>query len=321
MLERSAGGSHGVRRYAIGLCLGWVAILGSGCAAASDGDAAASAAIELGPDLTPAYWNVDALADSPSPGSEPINVIITTNIPMDDIVRALPATRQSDQQGLLTWAPVQVGVGLKGCISEERALIDGEPALVGRDTQEVSLRLGGCEGIIFDGESHARGWKSAARSQGKDADGNAIETWYFALSQEHLCLYDNGTLLGGLWHCILPEGFVGTLPGINGKKFTAPTGGYNQGRDQFAVNLQHLVDANETWTVDCTSIPRADDPRKPNGGGAGEGLMVPISARVAANSPDTVEVDPRDSSKRILKRVHWDDSAKHCTIMRKSASQ
>ncbi|CAN5917120.1 hypothetical protein BH11MYX4_BH11MYX4_29800 [soil metagenome] len=33
-------------------------------------------------DLTPAYWDVDADPKSPTPGSEPLNVIITTNVPM-----------------------------------------------------------------------------------------------------------------------------------------------------------------------------------------------------------------------------------------------
>ena len=319
-----------MKRYSIGMCLGLAGAfgaLGAGCGSAGDsgttGVSEAAQVEELG--LTPAYWNVDALADSPSPGSEPINVIITTNIPMDDIVDALPRTRQPDEQGLLTWGPVPIGVGLSGCISVERARIDGEPASSGRDAQTVSLRLGGvfgCEGVLADGESHARGWRSDARSKGKDTSGRIIETWYFALSQEHVCLVDiDGAAKP--WHCILPEHFTGTVPGINGKRFTAETGGYNQGRDQFVANLQRLGDPSGarflngiyTWTVDCKSTPRAEDPARPNGGGAGEGLMVPVSQEYAANNPAAVQVDPRDPTRSILKRVRWDANATHCAIM------
>lgn len=318
-----------MKHLSISVCLGLAGVLAAGCGEGGDGAVTGSAeAAEVeGPDLTPAYWNVDALADSPSPGSEPINVIITTNLPMDAIVDALPRTRQPEQ-GLLTWGPVPIGVGLRGCISEELARVDGEPARAGGDPQMLSLRLGGvfgCEGVLADGESHARGWKSESRSKAKDADGRTIETWYFALSQEHVCLVDiDGSPKP--WHCILPEGFVGTVPGINGKRFTAKTGGYNQGRDHFVANLKRLGDPAGaeflegiyTWTVDCKTIPRTDHPGRPNGGGAGEGLMVPVSKEYAARNPGAVQPDPRDGAKSILKRVRWDDSATHCSIMERS---
>lgn len=327
MLKPSAEVLQAVKRSSIGVCLGLIGALASGCG--SDGEGGISASAEAaqveGSDLTPAYWNVDALADSPSPGSEPINVIITTNLPMQDIVDALPRTRQPEQQGLLTWGPVPIGVGLKGCISEELARVDGEPTRAGRDPQMLSLRLGGvfgCEGVLADGESHARGWKSEARSRAKDATGRTIETWYLALSQEHVCLVDiDGSPKP--WHCILPEGFVGSVPGINGKKFTAKSGGYDQGREHFVANLKRLGDPTGaaflqgiyTWTVDCKSIPRTDDPRHANGGGAGEGLMVPVSKEYAAKSPGAVQPDPRSGSRSILKRVRWDANATHCAIM------
>lgn len=320
-----------MKRSSIGMCLGLAAALGLGCGSSGDSGTAgvAEAAQTEAPELTPSYWNVDALADSPSPGSEPINVIITTNLAMDDIVQALPRTRDPAQQGLLTWGPVPVGVGLKGCISEERARIDGEPTATGRDAQTLSLRLGGvfgCEGVLSDGESHARGWKSEARSKAKDADGKTLETWYLALSQEHVCLVDiNGSTKP--WHCILPEHFKGTVPGINGKRFTAEPGGYDQGRDHFVANLQRLGDPTGAtflqgiyrWSVDCKSVARENDPRKANGGGAGEGLMVPVSAEYAARNPEAVQADPRDGTRSILKRVRWDANATHCAIMDRSA--
>jgi hypothetical protein len=315
-----------VKRSSIAVCFGIMSLLASGCGSEVESGTTGSvegAQVE-GPYLTPAYWNVDALADSPSPGSEPINVILTTNLGMDAIVDALPRTRQPEQ-GLLTWGPVPIGVGLKGCISEELARIDGEPAHAGRDRQALSLRLGGvfgCEGVLADGESHARGWKSETRSRAKDAAGRTIETWYLALSQEHVCLVDiNGTPKP--WHCILPQGFVGSVPGINGKKFTAKAGGYDQGRDHFVANLKRLGDPTGatflegiyTWTVDCKSMPRASDPQRPNGGGAGEGLMVPVSKEYAAKNPGAVQADPRDGTKSILKRVRWDANVTHCAIM------
>jgi hypothetical protein len=301
-------------------------LLVSACASGDDtSEAGGASAITAGPtaeagstDLTPAYWNVDALADSPSPGSEPLNVIITTNIPMDTLVAELPRTR-NPEQGLLVWRPVSLGVGLTGCISEERATIDGAPTTTGRDAQTISLRLGGlegCEGVIFDGESHARGWKSASKSAGKDATGRTIETWYFALSQEHVCLVDvDGTPKP--WHCILPQGFEGTIPGISGKIFTAETGGYNQGRDQFVANLKRLAEPTATtkWTVSCTSVERTSKAGVSNGAGAGEGLFVPVDSIFATLDSGAVEDDPRSPGKKILKRVSWDSSAQHCTIM------
>jgi hypothetical protein len=297
-------------------------VLLTACAAGSDGDTeGGAAAVTAGADptdatdITPAYWNVDALADSPSPGSEPINVIITTNVSMDTIVSGLPKTR-NPEQGLATWKSAPLGVGLRGCISEERATIDGEPVTVGRDAQTLSLRLGllqGCDGVLLDGESHARGWKSQTRSVTKDDRGLPIETWYFALSQEHVCIVDdNGTPKP--WHCILPQDFTGTLPGISGKTFTAPDGGYNQGRDQFVANLKRFPEFFK-WTVDCTSIERAQKGAAPDGAGAGAGLFVPVSSLVALAEPDAVEDDPRHPGKKILKRVTWDSKATHCTIM------
>jgi hypothetical protein len=311
-----------------------VGLLASACASGDDADVAGSgAAISAGPttasaaptDLTPAYWNVDALADSPSPGSEPLNVIITTNIPMDTLVAELPRTK-NPEQGLAVWRSAPLGIGLQGCISDERATIDGAPAKVGKDAQTVSLRLGGsvgpasiegCEGVVFDGESHARGWKSASKSTAKDAAGKTIETWYFALSQEHVCFIDDGGGLPKPWHCILPQNFEGTVPGISGQIFTAPTGGYNQGRDQFVANLKRLAEPTATtkWTVDCKSVERASPAGVDNAAGPGEGLFVPVDFGFAALDPDAVERDPRASGKHILKRVTWDSQAMHCTIM------
>jgi hypothetical protein len=259
-----------------------------------------AAPADLAPaDLAPADWNVDALADSPSPGSEPINVILTTNVAMTDLVGALPQTRDPDQQGPAVWRPVEIGTGLSGCISEERATIDGAPSTVGTVPQMLSLRLSvvfGCDGVLADGESHARGWKSQARS------GQSIETWYFALSQEHVCLADTKP-----WHCVLPQGFEGKLPGINGSLFTAKAGGYNQGRDQFVANLQRLVApaGKAKWRVDCTSIERPP----------GEGLFVSVNGLFAMLNPGAVAPDPRTPGKHILKRVAWDNHATHCTIM------
>jgi hypothetical protein len=311
-----------MKTAAIFSCLGvLLAVCAAGCAAGDDGDTEGGAAAVTGTDpatktatsdLTPAYWNVDALADSPSPGSEPLNVILTTNVPMDTIVAGLPKTR-NPEQGLATWKSAPLGVGLAGCISEERATIDGAPATVGHDAQTLSLRLGllqGCDGVLLDGESHARGWKSQKRSTGKDDAGRTIETWYLALSQEHVCIVDdNGTPKP--WHCILPQGFSGTLPGISGKIFTAPEGGYNQGRDQFVANLKRLPEFFP-WKVECTSIERAST--APNGAGTGAGLFVPVSSLVALTEPNAIEDDPRNPGKKILKRVTWDSKATHCTI-------
>ena len=137
-----------MKRGMMVVSLGLVGALGIGCGAGPESDVtrgSEAAQIEGAPDLTPAYWNVDALADSPSPGSEPINVIITTNLKMDDIVSSLPRT-QNPEQGLLTWGPVPIGVGLAGCISEERAVIDGPSTTAGKKAQTVSLRLGGVFG-------------------------------------------------------------------------------------------------------------------------------------------------------------------------------
>jgi hypothetical protein len=265
-------------------------------------------------DLTPAYWNVDALADSPSPGSEPLNVVITTNISMAVIVDALPRTR-NPEQGAATWKRVAVGESFGACMSEERGTIDGAPTTTGRDPQTLSLRLGvvvGCDGVLFDGESHARGWKSETRSTGRDASGRTIETWYFAVSQEHVCFVDvNGVPTP--WHCILPQNFRGDLLGINGSVFTAETGGYNQGRDHFVANLKRLGEPGSGggWAVECNSIERANG----GGGGAGQGLLVSVHPLYALTHPGAVEPDPRDPSRHILKRVTWDSRATHCSIM------
>jgi hypothetical protein len=308
-----------MRTAAILSCL---SVLLAACASGADGDTeGGAAAVTAGPepteaiDLTPAYWNVDALADSPSPGSEPLNVIITTNLPMNTLVAGLPKTRNAEQ-GLATWHSAPLGVGLSGCISEERATIEGAPVTVGRDAQALSLRLGllqGCDGVLLDGESHVRGWKSDTRSTAKDDSGRTIETWYLAVSQEHVCIVDDGGTPKP-WHCILPQGFTGTLPGISGKIFTAPEGGYNQGRDQFVANLKRFPDFFK-WKVACTSIERAQKGNTPNGAGAGAGLFVPVNDLVALAEPDAVEEDPRNPGKKILKQVTWDSKATHCTIM------
>lgn len=306
------------------------------CSSASDpvSGESASAEVDGEQDLTPAYWNVDALSDSPTPGSEPLNVILTTNLSMTELEQELRAAADAalkkcvtlatcdnetvTRQGISVWHSVPIGVGLAGCISEERATIEGEPTNKGVTAQEISWRLGGrivgCAGVVAAGESHARGWRSPSRSRTAE-DGSTIDTWYFALSQEHLCkAIVNGAAKP--WHCILPQDFESGLePPISlPHKFTAKTGGYNQGRDHFVDNLKSL-DASK-FDVHCESIERKVVGK--NQGGAGKGLLVPVTDQFAEENFDRVEVDFRDDRSFILKRVEWDNQAAHCTVLRKT---
>ncbi|HSO35499.1 MAG TPA: hypothetical protein VLT33_23380 [Labilithrix sp.] len=255
-----------------------IALSSAACTAAPTDEVGSSegAATEDAPeptDLTPAYWDVDADPKSPTPGSEPLNVIITTNVPMEEIVEALGAPVGFEDSS--AWQPVVIGVGFdfvstggKACISAEKANIDGPKGAAGNVPQAVSLRVAGCLGVVREGESHARAWESVKRRKGDQS------TWYLALSQEHVCTVDvNGSKKA--WHCILPNGFVGD-------SVSAPTGGYNKGREDFVADLT-VAGRVRGWKVDCKSIDRP----------AGSGLHVPNVAPVT-----------------------WDAHATHCSAMR-----
>jgi hypothetical protein len=299
-----------------------------GCSASSDADTASGAAAVSEEDtaLTPAYWNVDADPNSPSPGSEPINVILSLkgNVQLVDVVELGLSRVAPKVNPLMQWKEVVNGTGFDfvttggtACISVEKGRIDGTRTMAGTDAQEKSYRLGGCAGVLADGESHARAWESVSRRKCvagvSDAECKAIQgddmrraeaTWYLALSQEHVCLVNvNGKMKP--WHCILPQGFRGSpLKSIrgDGKAYEAPSGGYDQGRDDFVADLKRLHDVMPEWTVECHDVPRP----------AGEGLKVPITEDAAAASGVETEDDPRMGT--ILKRVSWDDHATRCTI-------
>jgi hypothetical protein len=248
-------------------------------------------------DLTPADWNIETPADAPTPGTEPINVIITTDFKFSDIVDLLHAPYGADSPD--TWREVQLGTGFDAmnpddwrkleqggaCISPESADIDGN----GKAAQSVSLRVAGCfPGVLLEGESHVRAWESVKRrkSQQTQFDTRTVSTWYLAVSQEHLC---NVSIGGHIrpWHCILPTGYKSLLATYknNGFKVEAPTGGYDKGRDDFVDDLKTAAAVASGWIVDCKSIPRpastADDGLKVNG----------------------------------LDRVPWDDKVTYCTVM------
>ncbi|CAN5710099.1 hypothetical protein BH11MYX4_BH11MYX4_15020 [soil metagenome] len=309
------------------LLLGLLGLLG-GCAADAADDAEDGASAVTASSLTPAYWNVDADPASPSPGSEPLNVIITAkNLQLADIALALRETNES-LNPLATWREVESGTGLdfvtsggKACISVEKATIDGRPgsAKAGRDPQALAFRLGGCAGVLADGESHARAWESVQRRKcvagvpGKECrtlaptqfHALAETTWYLALSQEHVCKVDvDGDAKP--WHCILPRNFQGgRLSSINGptRPYASATGGYDQGRDDFVADLNELT-KHRPWSVRCVAVPRP----------AGKGLKVPVRAADAAEDPAIrTEID-EETGKTILERVPWSASATHCTI-------
>jgi len=285
--------------------LGVVSLSVLGCAAETDADTTSGASAvtaSVGPvtidALTPAYWNVDADPNSPTPGSEPINVIVSTNLDLGGPAGIVDALwRETSPRGELPvkWHEVDVGAGFAfvtglaqgetRCISAEKALIDDGARKgdvtegLGRDVEEVSMRLAGCAGVVFDGESHARAWRSQ-KTRVKLTDGTPLTTWYLALSQEHVCSVDvNGKKTP--WHCILPVGFQGDKIGIKGKKVTAPTGGYNQGRDEFVADLKRIAEVYR-YEIKCQDFERPE----------GEGLRVPG-----------------------VPRVTWDTKVTHCSIV------
>lgn len=261
------------------------------------GSQAGAATDDLLPtDLTPASWNIDTVEDAPTPGTEPINVILTTDFAFSDIVDLLHAQYGADSND--AWREVQLGTGFDAmnpddwrkleqggaCISPERADIDG----TGKVPQSVSLRVAGCfPGVLLDGESHVRAWESVKRrrTQPTRFDTRTVSTWYLAVSQEHLCNVEIGGHLRP-WHCILPKGYQSLMRyRNNGFKVEAPTGGYDKGRDDFVDDLKTAAAIANGWIVDCKSLPRppstADDGLKVNG----------------------------------LERVPWDGKVTYCTVM------
>jgi hypothetical protein len=254
-----------------------------GCADV-DADEASSTEAALTAALAPAYWNVDAAPDSPTPGSEPLNVIVTTEIPFDAVLEALRWPEASPRGPLdpqHAWQRVEIGVGFdfvtsfgRACISAEKATIDGPPgsASSGRHVQPISLRLGGCAGVLFPGHNHARAWESVARR--KTSGGTVVEsTWYLSVSKEEVC----DIVVGGRptkWHCIQPNRAAGTALG----------GGYNDGRDAFVTDLR-MEAAARGWGFACAPV------RRPEGAG--------LRARAVGGA---------------LPPVKWDGTAVHCRI-------
>ena len=267
-------------------------------AAELDAKSTAGAATDdlLPVDLTPASWNIETVAGAPTPGTEPINVIITTDFKFSDITSLLGAPYGVDEGD--AWREVQLGTGFnamnpddwknlaKGgaCISPELADVDG----TGKVSQTVSLRVAGCfPGVILEGESHVRAWESVARrkSQPTRFDTRTVSTWYLAVSQEHLCdVAINGSTRK--WHCILPKGYSSTATyRNNGFRVAAPNGGYDEGRDDFVDDLKTAAALASDYVVDCKSIPRP-----------------------ASTPTDGLRVTGLD-------RVPWGGNATYCTVL------
>ncbi len=293
-----------MRRSTMGVVL-ICAVLGMSCdaqgpSASASGSSSARPPIanRLSSEIAPADWNTTTIADAPTAGAAPINVILKTDLPMHYIMamlHTLNGTKSDD-----AWMPVQIGVGFDltqpddwvklnkngACISPALADIDGGGA--SRTPQAFSLRVAGCvPGIFLDGESHVRAWESVKRrtSQITRFDKRIISTWYLAVAQEYLCDVD----IGGMKRkrlCILPTKYSSTATHkYNGLRVAAPTGGYDKGRDDFVFDLQTLSKSHNGMVVNCTSVPRP--PSGPN-----DGLKV-----------------------SDLARVPWDGTATFCTVL------
>lgn len=280
-----------------------LALLACGSATTDDDSAGSGSAVSaagddlLPTDLTPESWNIETPADAPTPGTEPINVILSTDYKFSDIANLLSAPFGVDIGN--SWHEVQLGTGFdftnpndwrnlaKGgaCISPEFAMIDPGDA---KAAQATSLRVAGCfPGVILEGESHVRAWESVKRRKSERTryDTRTMSTWYLSVSQEHLCDVNiNGSTRK--WHCILPKGYTSIARYVNnGFQVGAPTGGYDKGRDDFVDDLKTAARAANGWIVDCKSIDRP-----------------------ASTPDDGLKVDG-------LNRVPWDGKATYCTVL------
>lgn len=151
-----------------------------GCSSGPDADPAAGASavttLEVSDDIAPDDWNVHTSADAPTPGTEPINVIVTTDLGIGYVMTALGAPFGAvhpdwwKEVGMGTGFPmtedgVQAGGGDErvACISPELANIDGE----GLRAQDLSMRVAGCfPGVLLEGENHVRLWESESPKRG-----------------------------------------------------------------------------------------------------------------------------------------------------------
>lgn len=283
-----------------------IAVAGVACstppAGADDTDETSGAATAgtdplLPADVTPPSWNVETPADAPTPGNEPINVILTTDFRFSDLVSLLGTKYGVPSDD--AWKEVQIGTGFRAlnpddwkklakggaCISPEYVDPDGSGRAV---PQEVSLRVAGCfPGVLLDGENHVRAWeaKRLRRSAETRFDTRTVTTWYLAVSQEHLC----DVPIGGrtrMWHCILPVGHRSDATyRNNGMPVTAPTGGYDKGRDDFVDDLTTVVRAVNGYDIACRTVTRPPS-------GPTDSLRVPGKAQVP-----------------------WDGKATHCTVL------
>lgn len=336
-----------MKRTTTVVCLGLVGVLGSACGSGGDSGSAQSAeSAQVGdPDLTPAYWDVDADVKSPTPGSEPINVILTLkNIQMDDVISGLKGAAP-DPLGRMPWTSVGLGTNLTlgQCISAEKAIIEpttlagprGAAAVDGKApgtaVQQLSYRLGGCFGIGSDGESHARAWESPSRRKcvagvsaaecaslrvsgggfiGPDGSGMyraiAETTWYLALSQEHPCTVNVTT--DGV-EKLTPWHCI--LPvgflGITGLSIKGPLHAYESATGGYNQGRDDFVADLQKFADLSKGAPYPTTVVCESlTRPAGEGLVVPVK--------DAGRGTEMDHGRPILKRVTWDTTATHCTI-------
>lgn len=206
-----------------------VGLAGISCSAEKgDGSKSTTDALDVGPAYrfdAPHDWNVSTAAGSPSPGVEPLNVIITgdSNVPLNTILARMEHVVH--RGGVVKeWLRVGTGTGLLdapisgACISAETATVSPD----GRGTipQIESLRVDGCAGIAEWGENHARMWIQTSSGAA-----------FFAVSREEPCLLGVRP-----WHCIESDG-------------------YNRGRDELVDDLKKAGE-NQGWAVDCKDVER-----------------------------------------------------------------
>jgi hypothetical protein len=202
------------------------ALVLAGCGSAKTDSATSRAASTA---QTPAYeapddWNVSTEPGSPSPGVEPLNVIISaaSTISFNAIFAGMANVVYPGGQPV-QWLSVQVGTGLFGlagsaCISGELSDVPGGGNSYVEEA--LSYRIDGCAGIVSTNESHARAWLQPSTGAA-----------FLALSNETPCLL-------GLkpWHCIGDDG-------------------YDRGRDRFVNDLRQAAE-NQGWSVSCENVSR-----------------------------------------------------------------
>lgn len=307
-------------------------------------------------DFTPANWDVDADPNSPSPGKEPLNVIVTIKgAQFTDLMGAHDpggnVTGEIEKVGgtLNTWKPVDSGAGhayVEGikegeqrCISIEKASIEGAPGSAEEGTlaQERSYRLNGCLGVTLDGESHVRAWEAKSlrkcrdaspeecKAIGREGDTRIIEsTWYLAVSQEHVCRA-NVEGKDTPWHCILPHGFVGgrTGPlGLKGEPLSGPLNSITPFKT-YRSESGGYNQGRDDFIKDLEKLPSSKKTINDWAVDCSKQLSRPAGAGlkvpVSSVDKDDPAVEKEEDAKlgTILKRVTWDDHATHCVLTAK----